>query len=341
MLVSVLTLVACAAPQTREILAARLEGRSVRQRLELPFFPQTEYQCGPAALAGLLGYYGVEATPEGLTPEVFLPERRGSLQLELKAAARQRGLIALPLAALPGKPMSRLLAALDQDQPVLVLQNLGLALAPQWHYALVTGYDFSDSVIILNSGIDEGLRADMSRFEHTWRRGDFWGLLLARPDQIPRAVAAEDWLAAVFESEQTGQLAVTHQAYSAAARQWPDSESAKLGAGNTAYGLKKYEVAAEYYFSLAVSNGEQSATGWNNLAHVLMEARCLPEARAAIAQAEALDGGAASIKATRRSISLSARAPDTLSKGTSVNESFCADWQGRFEEGRISVEGAI
>ncbi|MEO7385334.1 MAG: hypothetical protein ABIX37_00195, partial [Gammaproteobacteria bacterium] len=44
----------------------------------VPFFPQTIHQCGPAALATVLGASGVIATPDELAPLVYLPGRRGS-----------------------------------------------------------------------------------------------------------------------------------------------------------------------------------------------------------------------------------------------------------------------
>ena len=55
-----------------------------------PFFPQEEFQCGPAALATLLVASGVAVTPEALAPEVFIPVREGSLSIELIGAARRQ-----------------------------------------------------------------------------------------------------------------------------------------------------------------------------------------------------------------------------------------------------------
>ena len=52
----------------------------------VPFFPQEEYQCGPAALATVLTWTGVNVTPAELAPQVYLPERQGSLQLEIGRA---------------------------------------------------------------------------------------------------------------------------------------------------------------------------------------------------------------------------------------------------------------
>ncbi|HUG04491.1 MAG TPA: hypothetical protein VML92_08685, partial [Steroidobacteraceae bacterium] len=56
-----------------------------------PFFPQDEYQCGPAALATVLRASGVATLPDDLKPQVYVPGRRGSLQAELIGAARRHG----------------------------------------------------------------------------------------------------------------------------------------------------------------------------------------------------------------------------------------------------------
>src|SRR5690606_8791127 len=60
-------------------------------RLSVPFFAQQEYQCGPAALASVLHAADAPVSPDELVSEVWLPERRGSLAMELAAAARARG----------------------------------------------------------------------------------------------------------------------------------------------------------------------------------------------------------------------------------------------------------
>src|SRR5690606_4837809 len=38
----------------------------------VPFFPQTEYQCGPAALATVLAHEGLAVTAEQLAPAVYV-----------------------------------------------------------------------------------------------------------------------------------------------------------------------------------------------------------------------------------------------------------------------------
>ena len=86
-------------PQTKDLAEHRPPGiPGARELTEVPFFPQDDYQCGPAALATVMSAAGVKVTPEELVPEVYLPERKGSLQVEMLAAPRRHGLVSYQLA---------------------------------------------------------------------------------------------------------------------------------------------------------------------------------------------------------------------------------------------------
>jgi len=101
----------------------------------LPYFPQQEDQCGPAALATVLAYRGIEVTPEALRPQVYLPGKGGTLAIELVAGARRYGMLAYPL----NPSLTALLTELDAGNPVLVMQNLRFDWWPQWHFAVAIG----------------------------------------------------------------------------------------------------------------------------------------------------------------------------------------------------------
>ena len=64
----------------------------------MPFFPQTDYQCGPAALATVLAHAGAAVDADDLVREVYVEGLRGSLQPELLGATRRHGLIPYVLA---------------------------------------------------------------------------------------------------------------------------------------------------------------------------------------------------------------------------------------------------
>src|SRR6266403_1280816 len=84
-------LAGCAAPQSRALQSTPPPLLSGAVEMDQsPFFPQEAFQCGPAALATTLNAAGISAMPEDLARQVFLPARRGSLQVEMLAAARRR-----------------------------------------------------------------------------------------------------------------------------------------------------------------------------------------------------------------------------------------------------------
>src|SRR5690606_18428173 len=84
----------CAAQRALVSGAPSLQGGdAVIELADTPFHPQEALQCGPAALATVLGAAGVDAHPDELAREVYTPGLGGSLQLELAAAARARGFV--------------------------------------------------------------------------------------------------------------------------------------------------------------------------------------------------------------------------------------------------------
>ena len=144
---------------------------------QVPFYPQVDDQCGPAALAMALTHAGVARTPEQLRDEVYLPLRQGSLPMELVSAVRRTGLT--PQVLSPQLPA--LLQALAQGRPVIVLMNVRWRLWPQWHYAVVVGYDLPHDQIVLRSGLEERHTLSLSAFDAQWANAERWGLVVWPP----------------------------------------------------------------------------------------------------------------------------------------------------------------
>src|ERR1700674_2756578 len=116
---------------------------------DVPFLPQDEYQCGPSALATTLSYSGIAITPEDLVSQVYLPARRGSLQVEMLAAPRKYGIVSYALAP----RFEDVLREVAAGNPVIVLQDFGVWPISIWHYSVVVGYDRSSGEVILRSGM--------------------------------------------------------------------------------------------------------------------------------------------------------------------------------------------
>ena len=167
---------------------------------ETPFFPQREYQCGPAALATVLVDSDVAVDPDELISRVYLPQRQGSLQPELLAATRHYGRI--PYVIPP--EFAALLAEVSQGRPVLVLQNLGIKAFPAWHYAVVVGFSRERREVILRSGIDERRVTPAVTFANTWRRAGNWGIVALQPGELPATDDIKGYLRALAAAESAG-----------------------------------------------------------------------------------------------------------------------------------------
>ena len=260
----------------------------------VPFLPQDELQCGPAALATALVWSGAAVTPEELAPAVFTPGRAGSLQQDMLSAARRHGRLAVPVADL-----AALLAELAAGHPVLVLQNLGLAWAPQWHYAVAVGYDRAAGELVLRSGREARRRVSFATFERTWARADHWALTILPPDRLPATAGAAALLEAAAGLERNGPQGAAASAWQAVLERWPDSLGALIGLANARYAAGELAAAAAT-LRRATAAHPDSAAAWNNLAHVLAESGERAAALAAADRAIGLGGPLAAIARTTR-----------------------------------------
>jgi tetratricopeptide (TPR) repeat protein len=276
----------CAATQTKALLSA--PHADLQRQVELkntPFIAQERYQCGPAALAMSLRAAGFAIDADALVPQVYLPQREGSLQVEMLAAARRNGALSMTI---PPR-IDALVAELEAGNPVLVLQNLSLPIKPMWHYAVAIGYDLERGDIILRSGLTERMVMPMSTFEHTWGRSGFWGMVTLPPGRLPATAGEAATVDALVAFEKTNPPAAARQTYALAVPRWPDNLALALGLGNTAYAAGDRSAAANA-FRRASELHPDSGAAFNNLAVVLMELGRLQEARAAAEKALALGG---------------------------------------------------
>ncbi len=256
---------------------------------QVPFFPQEGDQCGPTSLSETIDAAGAKTTPESLRSEVYLPERRGSLQVEMLAAARQAGMIAYPLAP----KLVDVLKEVAAGTPVIVLQDYGFNghyfLLPDWfhvwHYAVVVGYDLPKSLVVLRSGQKRRLVMPFGVFEYLWRDSGEWAMITTSPDRMPVTAGKARYTRAAVALEEVGQVKAARAAYGTLLRRWPGSLTGLMGEGNTAYALGD-KAAAEAAFRRAARLHPTSTAAFNNLAQTLADeghrARALVAARRAV-----------------------------------------------------------
>jgi tetratricopeptide (TPR) repeat protein len=263
-------------------LALRQAGAGAA-RVELadtPFFPQQQYQCGPAALATVLVAAGVATSAEALVSEVYLPGRQGSLQAELLGSARRHD--RLPYVIDPDA--AALIVQLEDGRPVLVLQNFGSVRSPTWHYAVVIGYERDADRFLLRTGTTRRQQIAARRFLATWRRADSWGMVALRPGELPASASANRYLEAASGLEAAGRTAAAALSYAAATTRWPQQPLGWFGLANVRLAQERFADAESAYRQSLTLDPAQSAAR-NNLALLLARRGCLDAAQAEIANA--------------------------------------------------------
>lgn len=251
----------------------------------VPFHGQRDYQCGPASLAMVLNASGVPVGIDELIPQLFLPERQGSVQPEMLAAARRHGRIAYPL---PGG-FDGLLGELAAGHPVVVLQNLSLPAWPLWHYAVVTGYDRERQLLIHHSGEQARQAIAMGRFDATWARSGRWAMVALPPGTLPATLSPAQAAESIAAFEQVAGAEAALPAWQALTARWPDHAPGWFALGNAHHGDGDNDAAIAA-FRQATRQDPQLAAAWLNLG-LLQAALGRPrDAAAALTRAVALDG---------------------------------------------------
>ena len=251
---------------------------------EVPFFPQTQYDCGPAALAMILDAAGAQVVPDDLIEQVYLPARRGSLQVEMLAAPRRHGLVGWQIPA----HYDALLRELAAGRPVLVLQNLGIWPFDYWHYAVVVGFNYESGELYLRSGETKRQALPFTIFEATWRRSGYWAMVVSPPDMIPASATEVAYLPVLLAFERVAGPMASRRAWQAFLDRWPANALASIALSNLYYTARELEKT-QAILRQAHHEHPESVEILNNLAQVLSDLGRHDEALSLIDRASALN----------------------------------------------------
>ncbi len=138
----------------------------------VPFFPQQQYQCGPASLAGVLNYWGVDISPEEIAEEIYSKSARGTLDVDMVLYAERDNLKARHYEG----SLENIRTNIDSKQPLIVLVDDGFWIYQNSHFMVVVGYD--QNGIVANSGKDQYKYIPFHGFLRSWKRTEFWTLLV-------------------------------------------------------------------------------------------------------------------------------------------------------------------
>lgn len=298
LLAGFLLLTGCTAtPQSEQLRAESPTGVSATAAIDnVPFYAQQQYYCGPTTLSEVFTFYGQPASAEDIAPKIFIPERDGSLQLEMVSATRQYGF--LPYAE--RGTLAQLIRLVDDGIPVIVFQNLSIQLLPQWHYAVVIGYDLNAGTVTLHTGVTPEHTMSFELFEKTWSRGNYWYMAPLPPEKSSRALDSFTYTSAAYDMLKVGKTDAALDFLISATRQWPQQWLAYFLLAN--HYLEDQPEQAIYWFDKGFHAGQHQGAYMNNFAHVLAQQGCTEQASKVIEQALKLFPDDAALKTTRQKI---------------------------------------
>lgn len=141
---------------------------------QVPFYRQTAYACGPAALAAVLAYHQRPVDLDELTRAVVIPKLQGTLPMDMERAAKEQGLRTTTAHG----DRDLLFSSLKRDRPVICLLDLGFGPLQQPHYVVLIGYDDRNRLYIMHDGITRDRTMSYEQFDATWGRAGKWLLVI-------------------------------------------------------------------------------------------------------------------------------------------------------------------
>jgi predicted double-glycine peptidase len=140
----------------------------------IPFYPQEDFQCGPASLAAVLTYWGIPVTPEQVAKDIYSNSAQGTLNIDMLLYAQSRGLAASQYQG----GMDDLREKIDSGRPLIVLVDYGFSIIQANHFMVIVGYN--ERGVIANSGRDEMKFIGAEEFLASWGKTKYWTLLITR-----------------------------------------------------------------------------------------------------------------------------------------------------------------
>jgi len=138
----------------------------------VPFYPQEEFQCGPASLAGVLNHWNINVSPEEIASEIYSKSARGTLNIDMGLYAEKRGLKARQYRGSPEDIKNKI----DSGYPLILLVDEGFLIYQKNHFMVVIGY--GGEGILANSGREQHKFIPVKDFLRSWERTKFWTLLI-------------------------------------------------------------------------------------------------------------------------------------------------------------------
>ena len=145
----------------------------------VPYVAQLPNYCGPAALSGVLSFWGKPVPQSAIAEQAYDKRRNATHGAELLLYAREQGFGAYTYFS----SMAALKAHLRAGLPVIILQDMS-ASDRRGHFRTVIGYnDRSRTLFVRDSNFEEVRRYSYEEFDRLWTSFGRWALVVCPKDR--------------------------------------------------------------------------------------------------------------------------------------------------------------
>jgi len=147
----------------------------------VPFFPQKERKCGPAALVSVINYWGGSLTLDAAASAAFSERLGGTLPMDMLIYAKDAGFDAFHYKG----SLDDLKRKVSENSPLILFLNVGYDLYPVGHYIVVLGYNDRLRVVLAHSDMDEDAVFTYDELLDAWGKTNY-STFLIKPVQPSR-----------------------------------------------------------------------------------------------------------------------------------------------------------
>ncbi|MCM8778236.1 MAG: PA2778 family cysteine peptidase [Candidatus Omnitrophica bacterium] len=250
----------------------------------VPFYKQRGNTCGPAALASLLGYWGVQFDYSKLIKELYIPGLGGALDFEISFYPRRFNL----WSKYSQENLDYLKMRIKENIPLIVLQK-ELPLKGGYHYLVIFGFDDKNKKILVHTGRKARVWLKYESFMKKWKEADFGTITICPPEKVNWELRPEEYIYLGYLLEKIGELLKAEEYYRKTIQNFPQAKLAYFNLGNVYFKRKEFLKAEEFY-KKAIALDESFADAYNNLAYLyLTTGKNLKEAKELMERAISLD----------------------------------------------------
>ncbi len=171
LILAVLILTACSTINSGDMSPRSFEYKNATI-LNVPFFSQTDYACGPTALAEVYSYWGLSIPVEKIINEFDITAHKGALTIDLLIHAKKQGFNVRTETG----TLERLKKLIESGVPVIVMLDIGFSIVQKNHFVTVVGYGRKGFYV--HDGKTKNRLFPYKEFEEKWKRADHWMLVI-------------------------------------------------------------------------------------------------------------------------------------------------------------------